>query len=167
MIIAISGKKGSGKTTLANLIKTQLPYFEIKSFATPVYSIVSILTGKPIKYLKENKQEILMGYTVREWLQKIGTDWIRKQIDEDIWVNILMRDYTPQSNWIVDDMRFDNEADAISDCNSLFIKLVGRGQEEKHESEHGLDDWSRWDIIFDNSGDDIINSLQTHLNAYR
>lgn len=151
MIVAISGKKGSGKTTLAQLLQRELHY-ERKSFADPIYHIVSQLTHKPISYLKYYKEEMVLGKPIRHWLQIIGAD-LRNQIHPDIWVCYLMNQYTPQSHWIIDDQRYENEAEALTDVNSILIKLTGRGEEDTHDSEHGLDHWDRWDIVFDNSGD--------------
>ena len=152
MIIAINGKKGSGKSTLAKIIQSYLPDFDIKSFATPIYEIVSLITRHPIPYLKENKDKQIMNQSIRYWLQTIGAN-LRNTIHPDIWVHYLMNQYTTQSNWILDDLRYLNEIEAISDVNHILIKVIGRGDIDTHESEHNLDNWTHWDAIIDNSTD--------------
>ena len=152
MIIAINGKKGSGKSTVAKELQTHLPHFEIKSFATPIYEIVSLITQHPIQYLKENKSEIILSQSVRYWLQTIGAN-LRNTIHPDIWVHSLMNQYIPTLNWIIDDCRYTNEIEAISDVNHILIKVIERGELDTHESEHNLDNWTHWDAIIDNSTD--------------
>ena len=158
MIIAINGKKGSGKSTVAKQLQSHLPHFEIKSFATPIYEIVSLITQHPIQYLKENKSEIILSQSVRYWLQTIGAN-LRNTIHPDIWVHYLMNQYTTQSNWILDDLRYLNEIEAISDVNHILIKVIGRGDLDTHESEHNLDHWTHWDVIINNNED--LESLQS------
>ena len=158
MIIAIHGKKGSGKSTIAKQLQSHLPDFEIKSFATPIYKIVSLITKYPIHYLKENKYEIVMNQSIRYWLQTIGAN-LRNSIHPDIWVQYLMNTYIPTSQWILDDLRYINEIEAISDVNHILINVIGRGDSDTHESEHNLDHWNQWDIIIENSGD--LDSLQS------
>lgn len=82
-------------------------------------------------------------YTVREILQLVGTDTMRNVIHEDVWVNALFADYVKRTcdeetgiqwghyeypNWIVTDVRFPNEADAIKSRGGLLIR-VNRNRE--------------------------------------
>lgn len=83
MILAISGKKGSGKTTLARLIKSRLCDYEIKSFASPIYNIVSFVSGQAVWHLREHKDEVIHGLTIRQWLQKIGAA-MRNEVYADV-----------------------------------------------------------------------------------
>ena len=170
MILAISGKKGVGKTTLARLIKSKLRDYEIKSFADPIYDIVSFVSGRAVWYLREHKDEVIHGLTIREWLQKIGAA-MRKEVYPDVWIDLLMRDYIPSvSLWIIDDLRYENEAEALLDYPPFLIRLNGRGEDDSHESEHGLDKWTAWDWIHDNSGEisdleDLANQIANTLKG--
>lgn len=83
--------------------------YQIKKFAFKVKQIASLLTGIPVEDFE--KQEVkdsrlpeiwhkfdennhyLEPDTVRELLQKIGTDAIRNIIHPDAWVNALFADY--------------------------------------------------------------------------
>ena len=79
-------------------------------------------------------------YTPRLLLQHIGTELFRNQIIDGIWVNALMSEYkakeelvgtTPENiqwgevypNWVITDVRFPNEADAIKEKNGFIIRV--------------------------------------------
>ena len=91
--------------------------------------------------------------TVRDFLQKLGTDAIRDGLHTNAWVNALMADYKkidynddeqPEyPNWIITDTRFPNEAQAIKDAGGLVIRVDRPGVKpiNDHPSEVGLDSW--------------------------
>lgn len=117
--------------------------WKIKKFADALKQIASILTGIPVddfekievkdSYLNEewdwsNPQG--PRYKIREFLQRLGTDAIRANLHPNTWVNALfstwkpvkMSQYNP-SQWIVTDVRFPNEADAIKKRNGIMIRV--------------------------------------------
>lgn len=79
--------------------------------------------------------------TVREFLQRLGTEAVRNGLHTNAWVNALFADYTPTDNllegevrkvreedltypsWIITDTRFPNEFDAAKKYKSLCIKV--------------------------------------------
>lgn len=89
--------------------------------------------------------------TVRQFLQKLGTDACRNNVHENIWINSLFTDYIPDEgfeykvrhlgenqlqvleepktydngypDWIITDCRFPNEAQAIKDRGGIVIKV--------------------------------------------
>jgi hypothetical protein len=97
--------------------------------------------------------------SVREFLQRLGTDAIRDGLHPNAWVNALMADYrseevveklsdfiskvTPPSNWIVTDCRFPNEAQAIKDKGGIIVRIdrTGVSPVNAHPSETSLDNW--------------------------
>lgn len=84
-------------------------------------------------------------YTVRELLQLIGTEAMRNVIHFDVWVNALMSEYNSNNieqkpNWIITDVRFPNELEAIKNRQGITIRV------------------NRDDYIFDNEGKRIIPS---------
>lgn len=81
-------------------------------------------------------------YTYREMLQKVGTEAMRNSIHENVWVNALFADYkknmmshchddglpegprTPMyPNWIITDMRFPNELEAVKKNAGITIRI--------------------------------------------
>jgi hypothetical protein len=154
--------------------------WEIKKWAGKLKAIASMLTGIPEKKFEDqefkktflNAEWAETGYdeatekhwlkpmTVRDLLQKLGTDAIRDGLHTNAWVNALMSDYTPTQvqwsdgplggyedgpipNWIITDTRFPNEAQAIKDAGGLVIRVDRPGVKpiNDHPSEVGLDSW--------------------------
>lgn len=161
-LIGLSGKLQSGKDTVAGIIKDLQPdTWEVKRFAYKLKQIVSLLTGIKTEDLEkiEVKNSSLgptwNNLTVREVLQKVGTEAMRDQIHSDIWVNALFADYHDFSNWIITDLRFPNEAKAIQDRGGIVIRINRKGNENtgNHPSETALDDFTNWNHIIDNDGD--------------
>jgi len=96
--------------------------------------------------------------TVRDFLQKLGTDAMRMGLHDNVWVNALMADYKGTDlgewkgekvysenlpNWIITDVRFPNEAQAIKDKGGIIIRVDRPGVKpiNNHPSETGLDGW--------------------------
>jgi len=98
----------------------------------------------PIEITEVNKP-----MTIRELLQKLGTDAMRNNLHPNIWVNALMCDYIKDDdgdlpNWIITDVRFMNEAIAIKNQGGFIIR-VNRPDVElinDHQSETELDNWN-------------------------
>ena len=72
-------------------------------------------------------------YTVRQLLQEIGTEAMRNEIHPDIWVNALFNEYIPKEtgrkgslfypHWIITDLRFPNELQAVKDREGITIRV--------------------------------------------
>lgn len=147
--------------------------WEIKKFSGKLKEIASILTGFPAHQFEDQdfKSSILgeewwKNYgdfyhqtTVRDFLQILGTDAIRNGLHSNAWVNALMADYKPidrpdlsgfftpteeYPSWIVTDVRFPNEAEAIKDRGGIIIRIDRPGVEpvNAHPSETALDNWT-------------------------
>lgn len=76
----------------------------------------------------------LIKTTPRSFMQILGTDAGRRIIHPNIWVNATMNDYkspadkgelydTKLPNWIISDVRFPNEMEAISQRKGINIKI--------------------------------------------
>ena len=180
MVIGLSGKIRSGKSRVAKIFKKVLEKegktCEIKSFASPIYEIVSELDRTDVEQVKKDKRDNLIvlmnnsryngagsdffASSYREILQKIGTT-ARDRADEDIWVNALFGydnekvkgDFTWTSDyWIIDDVRFPNEAKRILECNGKLIRINRPDAEDnEHIIENSLNDWQDWDLVIENN----------------
>lgn len=92
--------------------------------------------------------------TNREFLQYFGTE-VGRSIDKDLWIKALMYSYgrDKESHWIVPDVRFPNEADAIRDAGGVLWKIERDGSGAgNHISEKLIDD-IMVDIIIENNLD--------------
>lgn len=166
-LIGISGRIGHGKDTVAGIINELTKnIYQIKRFSGKLKQMASLLTG--IDAEDFNRQEIKKQYlgeewgmTIRELLQKLGTDAVRNGLHENAWVNALFADYEPGNRWIVPDVRFPNEYMAIKKRNGIIIR-VERGPKplNEHPSETALDVFS-FDYTIHNNGS--IMQLQTEV----
>ena len=180
MIISITGKIGSGKDTIADIIMQYTPYhdWEIKKFAGKLKDIAEILSGVPKINFEDQefkKQDMgpEWGMTYRDLLQKLGTEAMRNGLHTNVWVNALMSDYTPTHyavgaletelseesaiypNWLITDCRFPNELEAVKTHKGITIKVIrdsGNTIGTTHASETALDDYTKWDYVVDNNG---------------
>ncbi len=173
MVIGIAGKAGAGKDTVAKMIIEHLPEaeFEIVRFADKLKDIICLLTGCTREDLED--QEFKESQLPAEWvddfgtisyrqaMQYIGTDLFRNKFHKDTWVNATMRDIKPELyNYIIPDVRFKNEADAIRNMGGIIINVdSNRSQDYSHESEEGLKNYN-FDMLVYN-----YDSLQTLDNA--
>lgn len=185
MIISITGKIGSGKDTIAEIIQqsTQLDW-EVKKFAGKLKTIAELLCGVPkqnfeSQEFKKNQMTEEWGMTYREFLQKLGTEALRNNLHENVWINALFSDYKAKTvavgtsefditekdelpNWIITDTRFPNEMDAVKSKNGLVIKVerslkLRKGYDtpnetDLHPSETSLDNYTEWDYVIENNG---------------
>lgn len=185
MIISITGKIGSGKDTIAEIIQqsTQLDW-EVKKFAGKLKTIAELLCGVPkqnfeSQEFKKTQMTEEWGMTYREFLQKLGTEALRSNLHENVWINALFSDYKAKTvavgtsefditekdelpNWIITDTRFPNEMDAVKSKNGLVIKVerslkLRKGYDtpnetDLHPSETSLDNYTEWDYVIENNG---------------
>ena len=144
-LIAFCGLAGSGKTTAADYLDDAYDYKRI-SFATPIRDMLRAI-GVSEYHLTDGKEEPcpeLMGRTARHALQTLGCGWARDQIDTDFWVNIsrsrIKAALAAGNRVVIDDCRFDNEADMIRAIGGTVVVLHRDGHVRKstHVSEAGV-----------------------------
>ena len=154
--------------------------WEIKKFAGKLKDIASHLTGIDRDRFESQdvKKEILckewwttcdeglQPMTVRDLLQKLGTECMRNGLHTNTWVNALFADYKPVTHsdrdpggfvypdWVITDTRFENEAQAIKEKGGIIIRVDRPGVTpiNAHPSETGLDHW-KFDYKLVNNSD--------------
>jgi len=179
---------------------------EIKKFAGKLKQIASLLTGIDIEDFED--QEFKKSHlgsewgtvrsnplnavpvfedvqfnelmSVREFLQKLGTEAMREGLHTNVWVNALFADYKaieriPEKrmsimpNWIITDMRFPNEMEAVELREGVTIKVVRPGTAVgTHPSETALDD-AYFDHVISNNGtiEDLVEKVKQILTIER
>lgn len=179
-IIGISGKIGSGKTTLCKFLKDYAAQVGVNaeevSFADPIKHTVASVFGVNIVdcYTQEGKNKKIEGFdiTVGQALQIVGAT-LRDAIDKDIWVKAAMKaiNYQASTNIvIISDVRFPNEVEAIRKAGGFVVRLVGdpmgvranSNRDLTHESETALDNY-QWTLgsVIDNSKEDMMSLALT------
>lgn len=147
--IGIKGLAGHGKDTVANMIADYLsPTITAKvAFADPLKEILSIVCGIPKDRIDQSKPVMVpeFGMTVRTMLQKIGTDAMRNQLDDEVWIKIAERrikDIPRHKVIIFPDVRFENEINFIKRNKGIILTVqrpenVFDNSVYQHVSEQG------------------------------
>lgn len=200
MIIGLSGYAKSGKDTAGQMIVELTmgkkanhytddhgnnsyteyepkPLFDIRKFAGTLKQVASLMTGIPKeKFEDQDFKDGMMPpewgvMTVREFLQKLGTEGVRNCVHKDAWVIAAMAGYNVDKHWLFTDVRFPNEANAIKSKGGIIIRLnryppgCSPVFMDMHESEKSLDNW-KFDHVIYNVGtlEDLKNQIKEILN---
>lgn len=165
--------------------------WEIRKFAYKLKQIAGILLGvSPEKFedqefkksnlsLEWGENDFYIDYrgdwvdrvipmTVREFLIRLGTEAMRDGLHQDTWINAMFADYKEESKWIITDMRFPNEYDAVKARGGVTIKIVRPDNpypKIDHLSESALDDY-KFDFVITNIGteEDLLNIARYIMN---
>jgi hypothetical protein len=180
----------------------------VKKFAGKLKEVASLLTGVPAHKFEDQdfkKTNLSSDWqtwypyidrpepmTVREFLQKLGTEAMRQGLHTNVWVNALFADYKPQSNkavaeflaaeglpqsmnageenypsWIITDCRFPNEAVAIREREGVLLRLNRNGDTGEHISETALDNFE-FDYVIENTGslEELVAKIRVFYDKY-
>ena len=173
-LIGISGKIGSGKTEAARTIRRIYEgagfRCEEKTLATMLKAGVAAMTGGD-PYTHDGKDKYVASWdrTVGQIMQELGT-WCRDHFRTDVWVDSLLDNFASASEsardkpvvWVISDVRFPNEADAIKAKGGVLIRLWGdpagtaknSTRDHSHISECALDTYAGFDYTIDNDKHD-------------
>lgn len=154
-VIALSGLAGSGKSTVADHFISKYGFSRVK-FAGPLKDMCRAvgMTDQHIEgTLKEVPCTFLQGKTPRYFQQMLGTEFGRELIGQGFWTCLWAKTANDILNAggkvIVDDCRFENEAETVRLLGGTVIKIEGRGGiAGAHASEAGVDA----DIVMHNTG---------------
>tara|TARA_S200002703_G_C3758194_1_gene233344 strand:+ start:435 stop:956 length:522 start_codon:yes stop_codon:yes gene_type:complete len=153
IIIALTGPKGVGKSSIAKKIESQDWQDRcILSFAEPLRRMASHLMpmqNMTDPELKEAPIDWLGGKTPRQILQSLGTDWGRNMVSPTIWIDTMRRIITEQAfdTIIIDDCRFENEADMVREMGGIVVGLEREGI--AYTGEHASEMPVKADMIVD------------------
>ena len=168
-IVGLGFKIGCGKDTAADVLCSEFGYTKMR-FADALKEAVATIFGWPREKLDDQrfkaKEDAFWGLSPRTILQCVGTEAMRQQVRDDIWIKALeLRIKNFQKGkvlpWIViPDVRFRNEAEAIKAWGGVVVRIERPDNEfeptdptqKKHASETELDGFARWDDILINDG---------------
>lgn len=132
------------------------------------------------KMQQSGRNRIMAPMTYRQFLQELGTEAMRDGLHTNVWVNALFADYKPSQvrsadsfdletydgkypNWIITDMRFENELEAVVKHKGITIRVVrpGRTLTGTHPSETALDGFiMHYEIINDGTLEDLVEKVR-------
>ena len=147
MIIGLHGEPGSGKDTVGEFLYTKHD-FCVYRMADPLKFGLSRMFNIPLEDIEnqdiKNLPSYKFGKSIRYLMQTLGTEWGRNMVEDDVWIkmaienieNIENRESTPpfmQSNIVITDIRFDNEAKMVQDMGGHVIEIT-----RPHNESNGL-----------------------------
>lgn len=167
-VIAISGRAGHGKDTVASIIEDYLKQdgktVLITHYADLLKYICKTFFGWDGK--KDEKGRSLLQY--------VGTDVIRKS-EPNFWVDFvadIIKYFEKQWDYVlIPDTRFPNEFDRLKEksLDVIHVRVIRKNyqgmltdEQKKHPSETALDD-AIPDYLFENSGsiDELKQKIKT------
>lgn len=107
MKIAITGKMCSGKSSLANILLESDSHFKIYSFGQKVKDV-----AKDLFDMQEKDRTLLTS---------IGTKM--REINQNVWIDYVLKQCKDQTHCIVDDLRYQNEYEALVKSGFKIIQL--------------------------------------------
>lgn len=143
MLIGITGRKGHGKDSVGAALRGV--GFTTVAFADPLKDALKVALGfteEQVRGSNEAKEAVDPRYGVspRHAMQTLGTEWGRRYICEDVWVQAAFaRVEAVRGHVAITDVRFPNEAEAVRARGGVVWKVYrpgwGSGQHENHASE--------------------------------
>ena len=163
MKIAISGPMGSGKTTIAKIIKNEYPYFNVFSFGKKVKDIATELFD-----MRENTKNRSLLINIADKM---------REIDIDVWAKYIINQTDKEEFCILDDLRFQNELNLLKKNDGWIFIILYLDENKRldrlkklysdnyndhiknmnHLSELGILNFHDKKVIHINSGGSLIN----------
>lgn len=96
---------------------------KVKTMELPEEWWYVVRDGKLYPYQEYKLGDVIYKPTVRNFLQRVGTEAFRNVIHPNTWINALYADYNSDSKWIISDVRFIGEADAVRKRGGLILRV--------------------------------------------
>lgn len=173
LVIGIAGRAGSGKSTMAKLIRICLGHSTVVKFADPLKAAtrgllikVGFTDAEAERAIEGDLKNVpdprLGGYSPRQFMQAIGNG-VRTELDHAFWVS-LWSARVGSTHIVADDVRYQNEADAVRALGGKVVMITGRADDTvpMHASEEYAFDP---DMTFHNTGTiwDMERWVLTHV----
>lgn len=148
-LIGISGKKRTGKDTVADILVRLHPNTIKYYFAAPLKQEVARACGVSVEYIDAHKANF------RLILQGWGTNFRRDLHDKNYWVRkmeIAIAHLEKFNTVVIPDVRFKNEYDFIKKNGGKVLRVSrATGMQDTHPSETELDKEKFDEIILNDS----------------
>lgn len=185
LIIALTGPKGSGKDTVAQLIRELYPDYQVNAiaFADPIKKVIEHIFQLPISgigledhqaYDKFKRTRMtfnlpgisMQGIDARHVVREIGMlmrSYDEKQFNRYVREQVLSGDRQGKRIDVVTDLRFDNEYLMLKEIGAKIIKINRPDYHyDGHITERGFDDHLVDRVLF-NDGD--LEYLKTRVKV--
>lgn len=176
-VFLIAGKARHGKDTIAAIIREQYlrkeKRVDVLQFSYYIKDYVKRLSTW------DGSEETKANY--RGFMQELGTDIIRKEIDNKFFINRMIEDIKVYSYYCdvltISDVRFPEEIEDIKkefpNVISIYVNRPNfesplKKQEQKHVTETALDNYNNYDykIINDGTIDELKDKVLEIIKNY-
>ena len=165
-IIGLSGKRGVGKTTLADYLSAAHKFVQV-SFADSLRDIAKTLFPFDLKDLSDPRVKErpygVYDWTPREFLINLG-EFMRYH-DKNYWLTKGLSRCSANETYVFDDVRYVNEADCIRSTGYGYIVRINRYEKDNPygknldiPSESQLDDY-KFDYVVEHCQNTTLTSL--------
>ena len=184
-LIGLGFQIGVGKDCVADVLCREFGFTRMK-FADALKEAVSLIFGWTRESLEDPafKQTIdpFWEMTPRKVLQLFGTEAVRNNIRQDVWVKALERrignlsQVQQLAGVVITDMRFLNEVEAIKSWGGQAVRIIRDAYQTSadaavtsHKSETELLTYTDWNYVLKNNGtlEDLAESVcRLHFDLY-
>ncbi len=172
ILIGITGKAGSGKDTVGNILHER-HNFACVAFASPIKAMICQLLNVPRKIWDDRvwrEMDLpIFGCSPRVLAQTIGTEWGRLTISDDLWLDLALEQVKSKKNqprWAITDVRFENEATKIRELGGHILhveRVVSSVGSVGHASEGGIKVQDQDSVMHNYTG---LPELYSQVNEY-
>lgn len=161
MIIAIVGRKGTGKDTFTDLFLEEYPNVRRVSLSSKLKDITSYLYGWDRNEIegRENREireqidyrlnDKFKGITMRKAMQQIGEKF--NEIDPFFWIKIIEDEkFFKTEDIIITDIRTQDQLDYLKNKYNLLSIKIQRDSSDKDIKENNID-YIKTNIIIENN----------------
>lgn len=181
MIIGLNGLKGSGKDTVGQYLVDNWGYTrasfaeKLKTSAAELFDVLpeswEQWKNEPETTVSINRRSVpIVNLTVREFLQRYGTESHRDIFGSDFWVDEALKGLDPNKKTVFTDARFENELERIKSLGGYNVQILRPGvfTKDSHASEvpppqHLID----YAIDNDGSFDKLYSEVDTVVKVLR
>lgn len=131
-MLAITGKISSGKDTIADYLVATHDYTKY-SFSSPLKKAIQNIfhfSDEQLWGSEKEKEDLWWGYSPRKIMQVCGTELFRDtlqiylpNISKDLWILSFKAQEQEDINYVIPDLRFENEAKLIRERNGLIVRV--------------------------------------------
>lgn len=148
-LIGFSGKRGTGKTTASKYLVNGYDY-KMVSFASALKDVAESLFPGVGKAAKEKPYK-MYDWTPRDFYISLGE--LGRFYDKNIWVYKVLNSLTKTGKYVIDDVRYANEANLIKSLGGKIIRIERYEKNNPYgknldiDSETSLDDYKEFDWV--------------------
>jgi hypothetical protein len=174
-LIGLAGAGGAGKSTAAQILREI--GFEVVVTGAPLKAglramLASLgVSGLTIERMVEGDLKrapcrVLAGKSPTEAMQSLGSDWGRDMIGAGVWIDPARRKagrlLAAGGRVALDNVRFENEAQAVRDLGGEVWRVIGRADMDPGTAAHGSERFGGpYDRILRNVGtrEDLVAAI--------